>query len=239
MTIKRVLWGDLIINGNLQLKNEIESQDTLNIKLPSSKYFNIVQGTTTKIQVTGSAVGLGNQNVTTVGTVDGVDISEIVPTLTVLHDDTLTTATTTYTISSLDINTHKFYRLVVVIHNGTASNANISIRINGDTTETNYARIHISADGTNVGTGRTNDSFIGVVPSGRRSCFLITVFKTPLNDVYYFVTTARDIGTDINMRDLRGHYGGSLTNVTSLGVTASVTNAIGVNSRFILMGCKS
>jgi hypothetical protein len=157
----------------------------------------------------------------------------------IIADIIVSTATTSVDFTGLEIDKDSEYMLVSTIVNGTVSGSNFAIYANTNFTSTNYYRQQLQADSTSVTASRVNDAS-SLYSNASKNSFSISNIKLTNNG--YFVTQ-NSINTDISASStqLFNRYTTStftLTSITALRVTASVTNAIGIGSRFQLIKIK-
>ena len=141
---------------------------------------------------------------------------------------TITSAVTSVTSPTLDGNTDKGYIVVFDIVSGSASQTTFSLFANGDTTNTNYeTQLGNTAQlssavivNTNSGYGKFF-GFIGSAPVGNLAANLS---YTAFNNL-----------SSLSQVSIAWHKKATVTNLTSITLTASQTNGIGINSSFRLI----
>jgi len=154
----------------------------------------------------------------------------------------LAAATTSLTISSLDGDVDKEYKIILRIVNGYNGASSYLVRINNDSTSI-YGKQYLycgGAAGTDIGAGRqVNDSFnIGDAEalSQLSMCEFIISGKTGYVRTAIQKSTTSISGTTPKYVTLAGHsYNETSTNITSLVILASQTNGLGIGSRIILL----
>jgi len=136
--------------------------------------------------------------------------------------------------TGLDGNSAWFYKLFATVKNPTGSSTNYFLFVNGDTTETNYYSQCIHGNGTNVTAARYNNPVIVNIAGGDKALCETTITKD--NDGYfrYFCSVSRDPASAVKLTIRNGSKTATITNITSLRVQTSVSNAIGAGSKFIL-----
>lgn len=160
--------------------------------------------------------------------------------LELLADYTVSgSAITSYTFSGLKLNADEEVVLVSDVVNPTASLSVISLYFNGNTTATNYYRQALYADNTTVGGVRANNAEIETVTNGTRS-FISSYLKLTNNGYMTFQSSVmRQYGTSsMLMLEFKGTSTFTLSQITSLTITASVASGIGIGSRFQLYKVK-
>lgn len=154
-------------------------------------------------------------------------------------DITISTATTNVDISGLSIDKESEYMLVSEIVNSAGSASDYNLFANANYTATNYYSQSVLADSTTVSGARTNNTRFCFNSSAQRSIAYIPI---KLTNNGYFVAKS----------DVARHFGGSgmrlekryltstftATSLTAFRISASVTNAIGIGSRFQLYKMK-
>jgi hypothetical protein len=148
-------------------------------------------------------------------------------------------ATTQVDITGLSIDKDSEYMLVSDVVNSSASNSAYSLFPNDNVTQTNYYQQNLKVDSTTVSGSRVNNNRIAEAIASRKS-FSNTNIKITNNS--YFITQSnetRDYGLSTIL--LNKFYDTStftLTSITKLSIVSSVTNAIGIGSRFTLYKMK-
>jgi hypothetical protein len=142
----------------------------------------------------------------------------------------VTSATTSVSFSGLDGNAHGGYVLVSELVNATASATYLKSYINGDTTDANYHSQHIYASGTSVTADSASAANMIMADSSKKT-HGITQFNIVGDRAFMQSQMKREAG---NLDIYMANHNVSITNITSLTLTASVASAIGINSRFRL-----
>lgn len=140
-------------------------------------------------------------------------------------------AQTSITIPSLDIVTHKDYRIEIEVFNPTASAVTLKLYTNGDVTAANYAAQSVLSSSTTTTSAATADALIGYVDASSRS--LTNANLSLSTDSYYRWTAlcSRGSMTLPTLSTISGIKKATITNLTSLTLTASVASSIGIGSR--------
>lgn len=152
-----------------------------------------------------------------------------------LADTTISTAVTSVDISSLTLGKSDEIILVSDIVNTSASTSTYSLYFNNNTTATNYYAQRLTADNTTVNSARTNNALmVDQVASGKT--LIESAIK--LANSGYIVAQHNSAeaysGSGIILNDYYETTTFTATSITQLTITASVTNAIGIGSRFQL-----
>ena len=152
-----------------------------------------------------------------------------------IADLLIVTATTSVTINGLDGKAHGGYDFEIYFRNDTATATAYAMYANNDTTATNYTRQELRARGVDIAIGgSTTDAFL---------------IGTPLEPGNTYKATG-SIGISSDGRLISTHMFGLIaaqqfslctwskntvvTDLTSIIITSTVVNGIGVNSRFRL-----
>lgn len=154
------------------------------------------------------------------------------PSTSLVTDTTTGALATSLTISGLDINTHKGYRVEIGYVNGTATAHSLDMYINGLTTATDYYRQTLSSDGTTTVSGRANDGQVLTCSASSRSTTTIDIQRTPDGYAMAFSRVSRDPGSGLLLYQYSWSKTATVTNITSLTFTAGAANGIGVGSTF-------
>lgn len=166
------------------------------------------------------------------GSVTGSDTAFPVTSLLAEYTVTGAARTTIDTLAdmgiTLDINTHKNYRVEIELINATASGADISCFVNGDTVLTDYYTTYIQFT-TAVSGGRLNSPRIAWLPPSSNSCYtsVISLVGYPI-----FKTHGIQLPTSSCVEDLfTTAKTATVANITQLTFTSSVAGAIGIGSK--------
>lgn len=150
-------------------------------------------------------------------------------------DITVSSAQTSVSFTGLNVTKDDDYLLVADVVNTAASTSNILVTANGNTTNTNYYYQVLQADGASVSGGRGNLPYVGGLSSGTRGFLSILIKLT--NSGYFCVQSnharAYGIATPVIEKICSSSVFTSVS-VTSLTITGSITNSLGVGSRFRL-----
>jgi hypothetical protein len=160
-------------------------------------------------------------------------------------DITTTANATQVDISSLSIGKDSEYLLVSDSLNATATNANLSLCVNDNTTVTNYYTQRIAGFGSTTDAARENNGTY---------FFLVrnNISPTPTHHLAYTHIKLSEIGSHTfqsygiargtSSIELYNWFGSStaenITSITKLNIVSSVSNAIVSGSRFILYKLK-
>jgi len=140
---------------------------------------------------------------------------------------------TVSTNTTLDLTRFEFIDFISFYNDST-----YFIYVNGDTTNANYYNQYLQANGTTVNANRQNLPVIGAINSGYGGLFNITAAKDPDGYFRFYSEINRESGSSIKNLSRSGIKTATITNVTSLRVQASVSNAIGAGSKLILFKVK-
>jgi len=147
-------------------------------------------------------------------------IAEVIPTSNVDYVD----------FTGLDINTDKFYVLLLTIGNPTANDSYYRLCVEGDYTVTNYYTVCLySYYGTVVGAGH-NEAFITFAKAGL-DCFAIVWITRDVTGRYRAVCLEQDWRTTTFRVGIRAVYReATIANLTSLRFFTTISGAIGAGS---------
>ena len=152
-----------------------------------------------------------------------------------IEDVTIATATTSVQFSGFTATKEDSLVLVSDIIKTTAGSSSAKLYVNNNQTATNYWRQYVYGIDTGVGSARANDpTFLNV--GGNSNSFTTTDIKLT-NDGYYTYqsSTSWDYNTISNkLIDYVGSSTFTVTSITQLDIAASISNAIGIGSRFSL-----
>ena len=150
-------------------------------------------------------------------------------------DIIVATATTSVDITGLNIDKNSEYMLVSDLNNTTASDSGYPFCVNNNVTSTNYSKQDIYGDSTSVVGARSNANMT-IWTTASTKAFVMTNIKLT-NSGYVILQQNSNIRYGAsNMFLLNSCVTSTFTatSITSLKITASVANAIGIGSRFTL-----
>ena len=171
----------------------------------------------------GAGLTMSGTTISSTGGVGGVGMSYV-------GSATVTgAAATTLTISGLDLDTDHTYYCEVVGDNATASNANINLYYNSDTTVTNYNRQSLIANNTTVAGARANDGI--AIPILANDNFTSRIWITGAfdSDTRAELVSNYGAGSGIIWRAF-AHQWTSTANVTGITLSCSVANSLAVGT---------
>ena len=139
-------------------------------------------------------------------------------------------AQTEIDVTGLDIKVHRSYRVEIEAINATASDASISLYINGNTVSTNYYRNYLAVDDTVRTSARVNDAAVMLIPASSKSTANLVILQN-INDLVHARSnvTLRS-GASISSRDYDYSHQAA-ANITQLTWASSVANAIGIGTK--------
>lgn len=155
-------------------------------------------------------------------------------------DVTVATATTQVDFSGLNFSKDDDLLLVSDIYNPTAGGVQYKLFPNNNTTENNYYRQILYTDGATVGAGRANNNEVSNVNASNNS-FAITNIKLT-NSGYFISQTNENRNYKTSSLSLMNQYVTSTftaASITSLRISGSIANSIGIGSRFQLYRLKA
>jgi hypothetical protein len=141
----------------------------------------------------------------------------------------ITSAATSYTFGGLDSSVDGWYELEIELTGAVA--ADIQIGINGNTTTTNYWTEYNSSSGTTITSGRANNN--NALYHGANRDMLGKLYCSKLPSGYFGFSSEFTEGINTTTPYIQKQGGGStftISNITSLTLTASATNGIGVGT---------
>lgn len=160
--------------------------------------------------------------------------------LELLADYTVSgSAITSYTFSGLKLNADEEIVLVSDLNNTGATSSNYYVFVNGNSTITNYYMQTMYASSSSTGGSRNNHSAITYVVNGTKN-FVNTPMKLTNNGFFEYQSseTVGYGGSSITLSSIYGSSTFTLSQINSLTISASQTNAIGIGSRFQLYKVK-
>lgn len=140
--------------------------------------------------------------------------------------------TTSVNFTGLDGNAHGGYVLVAEAVSGTASATTYQADINGDTTTANYTGEALTASGTTVTGAVSSSRDLTYTPASLGAISLAVAHVSLINGYPYFNISEYRSDNVVGIRGLK--KSSTVTNITSIGITANVTNGIGAGSKFRL-----
>lgn len=153
-----------------------------------------------------------------------------------LADYIVPSNTTSYTFSGLNIGKGDEIVLVVDAVNTTTSDAGYRLFFNGNTTLTNYYYQYIEANGSTIGSGRSNSTELVAANSNNQKAMTIANIKlTNSGYMIYQTHNIRKYGlSSIHTVDVYCTSTFTSSSITSITITSQIANCIGTNSRFQL-----
>jgi len=136
--------------------------------------------------------------------------------------------------TNLDGNSDWFYVLFTTIKNPTGSGLGYNLFVNGETVETNYYNQWINIDGTSRCSDRENHPWAFFNEAGVKSFYEVIISKDSDGYFRYIGKGNRREGNNVMLTLTAGCKTATISNITSLRIQASVSNAIGAGSKFIL-----
>ena len=144
-------------------------------------------------------------------------------------------AATTMTISSLDLDTDECYYFQGTATNGTGSNADVSLIMNGDTNAANYQRTIFGYAASASGTTSANNALILTGYNLGQSVFVEGWVRVVANSVLTYGQNSRsETGGGSPGGQVFSHDWVSAANVTQLQLTSSVASSFAIGSAFRL-----
>lgn len=156
-----------------------------------------------------------------------------------VSDITVGTAATSVDITGLDIDKTGEYMLIADILGPGAGDIDGYLCVNGNNTLTNYYAQRATAIGTAVAGARSNNSQFYDVNGAGNSFYIITI-KISANG-YFVYQASGSYNIQATPHSLYNYYGCStftMTNITSITISASAASGIGVGTRLQLYKLK-
>ena len=166
----------------------------------------------------------------------GADPTEIPdPGWRVLAEVTPTVAVDYVDFTGLDINTDKFFLLLLTIKNPLAVSCDYYLFVEGDTVAANYYFQWVQADGATLAAGRANSAAIcGIGVAGERVLGWAWITRDPDGYAKARGNECRETGLNVQFVDIAWSKVATVTNITSLRVAAAVAGGIGIGSKLVL-----
>lgn len=138
-------------------------------------------------------------------------------------------AATALSVSGLDLSTHGYYTVIATLANATASNSNIAMTCNADTTATNYDRQTHSYFNVTVGGGRANDAFAATLLASSFLTMFIDIALGQDGKAAVFVRCVEGLTTGLGTRTTSRLYR-TAANITGITLTGSVAASLAIGS---------
>lgn len=139
-------------------------------------------------------------------------------------------AATTLASVTLDLNTDIEYQVRVKIANATASNANISLFFNADTTPANYDTQVLTANNATLSGARANNAILISLAASLNATVTLRITRSQDGFVVTCSDQVRSASSGI-LLTLASHSWRTLaTNVTSLTISSSVATSLAIGS---------
>jgi len=97
--------------------------------------------------------------------------------ITLIAEEEAPTNITEFDITGLDINTHKFYLIVITFKNPLGVGTEYRLYFEGDFVDTNYYTQHLGASGGSVSAVRNNFPDMGYLAAGERGFHVVYVIR--------------------------------------------------------------
>jgi len=137
--------------------------------------------------------------------------------------------------NSLDINTDKFYVLMLTIVNYYSGDNFYNIYFNGDVIPSNYYDEFLQASGTTVSAGSGNYAyFMEYVPTGKELFVILFITRDPSGYGRWLTLGGYDAPTSRKIRQYTGVTKSTVSNITSIRISANYSSGIGTGSKLLL-----
>lgn len=146
-------------------------------------------------------------------------------------------AADSWTFSGLDGNADGWYELEIETKNDGASAAGYSLYVNGNTTAANYYTQYHSANSTTLGGARFSGNEVTWGSAGKTSLAHAKCTRLPDGTFAFNSTAVKDAtgASSVNMQAYAVSSTFTITNITSLTITAAVANGLGVGTKIRLL----
>ncbi|RLE76539.1 MAG: hypothetical protein DRJ44_03890 [Thermoprotei archaeon] len=148
-----------------------------------------------------------------------------------IYETTLSSNVTSITITGLDINSDKQYKLIINLKNGAGSGL-FRIYVNNDTTATNYYEQRLLANDTTVTANRINDCYIDGVTV--EAYVEIDIIRTNDGYILMFVKNSLNRGSSVYTGVRAISTAGTHTNLTQIDLVGSTSGLFGAGTRIML-----
>jgi len=144
-------------------------------------------------------------------------------------------AATTLTLSGLDLSAYKAFHVDVQLDNATASNSNISLYFNADTTATNYDRQVFSAANTTLAGALANDGIIATLFASETLTGRMWIHNDRDSKPRTEGIFNRNSPASVSLA-MCAHAWTSATNITGITLSAAVASSLAIGSTFTVYG---
>ena len=140
--------------------------------------------------------------------------------------------------TGLDSDSDWFYMLIATVKNSASSGCWYYLYVNGDYTKADYYMQRIDGIDTSVGGNRLNYPGFGYADNSKRTFFKGSITRDPDGYFRFLSSVTMSSGSSIWGQIIWGSKTATITNITSLRLSAQQTSGIGAGSKFILLRTK-
>jgi len=142
-------------------------------------------------------------------------------------------------ITGLDINTHKFYLMIVKLKNPQTTSGELYIYFEGDYTDANYYSQATWADASSIYAARYNYPLIACNPDRNATVFSVIITRDPDGYPHAFAQEGRYVGADVMYCTAHVSKTNTVTNITEIRIASDVAGGIGAGTKIEIYGYKS
>lgn len=137
-------------------------------------------------------------------------------------------AATTLPLTGLNLDTDQEYYVRIKITNATASNSNISLFFNADTTAANYDSDIFTGNGVTLSGARANNAIVTVMSASLSNTISLRIVRSADGFVVTTMDMARNPSSGITYQCTAHSWRTLATNVTGLTISSSVASALAI-----------
>ena len=150
----------------------------------------------------------------------------------VVYETTLSSNVNNVTISGLDINTDKIYKLFINLRNSADTYTDFYLVVNGDGNATNYYSQNLVVNGTTISANsQTNSARFGYIPYQANATFEINIMKDTSG---HFRALSLENYSNVIIYLSTIYKNDTITNITSLSIYGVLSNALGAGTHILL-----
>lgn len=136
-------------------------------------------------------------------------------------------------ITGLDLDTDKYYLIVVKIDNTTVAERSYTLYANADTTAGNYYDQYLNAIAGAVTAARANDGLMGACDANTCGFFIIHMLRDQDNYPRAFIFSNSFAAASVRFQNSAWIHNDT-TNVTQINLKGSAADSIGIGSRITI-----
>jgi len=142
-------------------------------------------------------------------------------------------------IEGLDINTHKFYLLILDIKCVSSTEYCILMFVNDDNVEANYYSQYIWVRNTTISANRENSPKVLCLPGGASVSVHVFVHLDPDGHMRYNSVPSRDQPSNVQFVLRAGCSVNTFNNITKIRLSSTTSGGIGAGSKIRVFGYKA